>query len=132
MAVHVKHSWNLRTRAPCPLYRLPIAPYRLRQTTNKGEATRAGKTNGMAHCRRTDRRKGRRLMDRFLICAAFHIIASRHHGGQWSKGYAKLSQLARIGYSPGLGSWEKQRGSEERAAAARLLSKRRREIRLQW
>jgi len=71
-------------------------------------------------------------MDRFLICAAYWICASRHHSGQWSRGYAKLSQLARIGYNPGLASWENERGSEERAAAARLLARRRREIRLEW
>jgi hypothetical protein len=71
-------------------------------------------------------------MDRFLICAAYWIIASRYHTGQSSKGYEKLSQLSRIGYDPGLASWDKQRGSEEREAAARLLARRRREIRLQW
>jgi len=66
------------------------------------------------------------------ICAAYWIVASRHHTGQSSKGYAKLSQLARIGYSPGLATWEKQRDSEERQAAASLLARRRRDIRLQW
>ncbi len=48
------------------------------------------------------------------------------------KGYAKLSQLSRMGYNPGLASWEKERGSDERNAAAELLRRRRREIRLQW
>jgi hypothetical protein len=71
-------------------------------------------------------------MDRFLICAACWIVASRRHSGQWSKGYAKLSQLARMGYNPGPASWEHERGSEERSAAARLLPKRRQEIRLEW
>ena len=71
-------------------------------------------------------------MDRLTVCAAFHIIASRHHSGQWSKGYAKLSQLARMGYNPGLGNWAEERGSEERQAAAALLRRRRREIRLLW
>lgn len=71
-------------------------------------------------------------MDRLLICAAYWIVANRHHSGQSSKGYAKLSQLARMGYNPGLASWEHKRGSEEREAAARLLARRRREIRLQW
>ena len=51
---------------------------------------------------------------------------------QGSKGYAKLSQLSRIGYNPDLAPWENQRGSDERAAAARLLARRRREIRLEW
>jgi hypothetical protein len=71
-------------------------------------------------------------MDRFLTCAAYWIIASRYHGGQSSKGYAKLSQLARMQYDPGRASWENRRGSEERDAAARLLARQRREIRLQW
>ncbi|MGP0076212.1 MAG: hypothetical protein ACLPWF_30185 [Bryobacteraceae bacterium] len=71
-------------------------------------------------------------MDRFLTCAAYWIVASRWHTGQSSKGYAKLSQLARIHYNPGLATWASQRGSEERAAAASLLARRRREIRLQW
>jgi hypothetical protein len=71
-------------------------------------------------------------MDRMLTCAAYWIVASRYHSGQWSKGYAKLSQLARIHYNPGRASWENERGSEERSAAARLLARRRREIRLEW
>jgi hypothetical protein len=71
-------------------------------------------------------------MDRLLVCAAYWIVANRYHSGQASKGYSKLSQLARMGYGPGLASWEHKRGSEEREAAARLLARRRREIRLQW
>jgi hypothetical protein len=71
-------------------------------------------------------------MDRLLICAAHWIVANRYHSGQSSEGYAKLSQLARMRYNPGLASWEHKRGSEEREAAARLLARRRREIRLQW
>jgi hypothetical protein len=59
-------------------------------------------------------------------------VANRYHRGQSSKGYAKLSQLARIGYNPGLASWEHQRGSGERQAAAWLLARRGREIRLEW
>jgi hypothetical protein len=52
-----------------------------------------------------------RSVDRFLTCAAYWIIASRYHTGQWSKGYAKLSQLSRMGYNPGLASepWVKLR-----------------------
>jgi hypothetical protein len=72
------------------------------------------------------------FMDRLLTCAAYWIVASRHHSGQSSEGYARLSQLARIGYNPGLASWSNRRGSEERSAAASLLSRRRREIRLEW
>jgi GH24 family phage-related lysozyme (muramidase) len=71
-------------------------------------------------------------MDRLLVCAAYWIVANRYHSGQSSKGYAKLSQLARMGYRPGLASWEHNCGSEERDAAARLLARRRREIRLEW
>jgi hypothetical protein len=71
-------------------------------------------------------------MDRILICEAFHYAASQFHSGQNSKGYAKLSQLDRIGFRPGLGNAFKERGSDERNAAAALLWKRRREIRFQW
>lgn len=71
-------------------------------------------------------------MDRMVVAAAYWICASRHHSGQWSKGYEKLSQLSRIGYSPGLASWANEKHSEERQAAAALLMKRRREIRLTW
>ena len=71
-------------------------------------------------------------MDRLLTCSAYWIVASRYHTGQWGKGYEKLSQLSRMGYNPGRASWESERGSEERNAAARLLARRRREIRLEW
>jgi hypothetical protein len=64
--------------------------------------------------------------------AAYWIVASRYHTGQWSRGYAKLSQLSRMRYDPGLATWQHQHGSEERQAAAALLRKRRREIRLEW
>ena len=72
-------------------------------------------------------------MDRILICEAFDYVARRYHSGQSSKGCAKLSQLVRIGFrpSPCGHAWE-QKGSEERNAAAALLWKRRREIRLEW
>jgi hypothetical protein len=71
-------------------------------------------------------------MDRLIICAAYWIVASRYHSGQWSRGYEKLSQLSRMGYNPGLASWRNDRGSEERRAAATLLARRRHEIRLEW
>jgi hypothetical protein len=52
-------------------------------------------------------------MDRWFVAAAYYIFASRHHSGQWSKGYAKLSQLSSMGFSPGpIASWEKTKGSE--------------------
>jgi len=63
---------------------------------------------------------------------SIHIAGIRNHTGQSSKGYAKLSELARMGYNPGVASWANRRGSEERSAAAHLLAKRRREIRLEW
>jgi hypothetical protein len=53
-------------------------------------------------------------MDRITLWSAFWLIASRHHTGQNSKGYAKLPQLLRMGYRPGLASFENRRGSEER------------------
>jgi hypothetical protein len=58
-------------------------------------------------------------MDRFLICAAYWICASKFHSGQWSRGYAKLSQLSRIGYNPGRAAWANEKGSDERIAARR-------------
>src|SRR5258708_6447255 len=54
-----------------------------------------------------------RLADRFLICAA-NWTANRYHSGQSRHGHTKLSQLARMGYSPGLVSWQHKRGPEER------------------
>ncbi|SPF51068.1 hypothetical protein SBA4_4590031 [Candidatus Sulfopaludibacter sp. SbA4] len=71
-------------------------------------------------------------MDRLLICAAYWMVANRWHSGQASRGYVKLSQLSRMGYNPGLASWRSERGSDERRAAARLMARRRREIRLEW
>lgn len=71
-------------------------------------------------------------MDRFAICAAYYIIASRYHTGQDSKGYAKLSQVSRCGWQPGRGGWDRRRGSEERNAAAALLRSRRKEILTTW
>jgi hypothetical protein len=71
-------------------------------------------------------------LDRILICEAFRYVAERFHGGQNSLGYAKLCQLERIGFRPGLGNAWKQKGSDERNAAAALLRKRRHEIRLEW
>ena len=46
--------------------------------------------------------------------------------------FAKLSQLSRMGYRPGLAGWEHEKGSDERNAAAPLLWRRRQEIRLEW
>jgi hypothetical protein len=71
-------------------------------------------------------------MDRILICQAFSYVASHYHHGQASKGYAKLSQLSRIGFRPGLGNGFREKGSDERNATAALIKKRRKEIRLEW
>jgi hypothetical protein len=70
-------------------------------------------------------------MDRFEICAAYYLVASRWHSGQWSKGYRKLSQAVRLGFKPGP-IFGERKGSEERNAAAALLWSRRREIRRTW
>jgi hypothetical protein len=56
------------------------------------------------------------------------------HGGtaaRRAKATQSSSQLARMGYEPGLATSERQRDSDQRQAAA-LLRKRRREIRLEW
>jgi hypothetical protein len=49
-----------------------------------------------------------------------------------SRGYEKLCQVYRLGYSEGLGNAWNTKGSDERNAAAALLWKKRREIRLHW
>ena len=41
--------------------------------------------------------------DRFDICAAYYWYGVNYHAGQASHWYAKLSQLVRMGYKPGLG-----------------------------
>ena len=69
-------------------------------------------------------------MDRYLITAAYYLIASDYHSGQWSKGYRKLSQTSRMGFRPSPLGFAK--GSEERNAAADLLRLRRREIARTW
>jgi hypothetical protein len=69
-------------------------------------------------------------MDRFMICSAFYIVAERYHSGQWSKGYSVLSRLARLRFQPAR-SYDRKY-SEERSEAARLLWKRRREIKENW
>ena len=40
-------------------------------------------------------------MTRFEVVAAYYLVASRYHSGQWSKGYRKLSQCVRLGFRPG-------------------------------
>lgn len=71
------------------------------------------------------------MTDRFEVCAAYYIVASRWHSGQWSKGYAKLSQLSRMGYRPSL-SVQDASDPEARSAAACLLWNKRREIKRTW
>lgn len=70
-------------------------------------------------------------MDRFEICAAYYLVASRYHSGQWSKGYRKLSQADRLGFHPGP-MFGQCKGSDERNAAASLLWAKRREIAREW
>ena len=67
--------------------------------------------------------------DRMTVVAAYYLIASRYHSGQWSKGYRKLSQCDRLGFRPGL-SFEQD--PDVRDAAAALLRARRHEIRRTW
>lgn len=68
-------------------------------------------------------------MDRYLIKAAYAIVAQRWHSGQWSKGYEKLC-IAMRGLRLPDSAYRK--GSEERSEAARLLFARRREIKREW
>jgi hypothetical protein len=68
--------------------------------------------------------------DRFAIVAAYYLVASERHSGQWSTGYRKLSQCCRLGFRPGLGNLRDDEQIREHAAA--LLWKRRREIRKHW
>lgn len=70
------------------------------------------------------------MFDRFQICEAYFIVASRWHSGQGSKGYAILSRLTRMGYCPR--PMEPRRGDDVRNAAAALLWNRRREVRATW
>ena len=41
------------------------------------------------------------LNDRFDRYGALYLLCSRHHSGQWSRGYRLLSRLVTAGYSPG-------------------------------
>lgn len=40
--------------------------------------------------------------DRFDICEAWYVFASLWHGGKGSWLYAKLGQLDRLGFKPGI------------------------------
>ena len=68
-------------------------------------------------------------MDRFYIVAAYYLIASRYHSGQWSKGYRILSRCDRMGFRPGPAF---DQDPEIRRHATDLLRKRRREIVRHW
>lgn len=56
------------------------------------------------------------MTDRFDLYGALWLFCSRHHSGQWSRGYRILSRLCSAGYKPGLGlsngrfETEEQRG----------------------
>jgi hypothetical protein len=45
---------------------------------------------------------GSAYFDRFDICEAHYLYASHYHTGQFSPIYAKLGQLDRLGFRPGL------------------------------
>lgn len=70
------------------------------------------------------------MFDRIAICAAYHLVASHYHSGQWSKGYLILDRLDRLGFRPSPLSPAK--GSDTRNDAATLIWKRRSEIRREW
>ncbi len=42
------------------------------------------------------------MCDRLDRYGALYILCTRHHSGQWSRGYRLLSRLTLRGYSPGL------------------------------
>jgi hypothetical protein len=67
--------------------------------------------------------------DRFLIVAAYAYVAERYHSGQWSKGYRKLSQCARMRFHAGANLYQDE---DVRAHVAALLWARRREIVRTW
>lgn len=69
------------------------------------------------------------MFDRFMITAAYYLIASRYHSGQSSTGYRKLCQTDRIGFRPGL---HLESDPDVRWHAAQLLRQRRREIMRHW
>ncbi len=70
------------------------------------------------------------MFDRYLVAAAYHIVASHFHSGQWSNGYMVLCRTERMGLK--LADSAYRRDSEERAEAARLLWSRRAEVRRSW
>ena len=40
------------------------------------------------------------MWNRFDICDAYYLIGRDYHGGQWSKEYAILGRLYKLGYKP--------------------------------
>ncbi len=67
---------------------------------------------------------------RFDVIAAYYLIASAYHSGQWSKGYRKLSQCFRLGLGGNLDALDHDESA--RMHASQLLWKRRRQIRKDW
>jgi hypothetical protein len=53
---------------------------------------------------RPDWYDGTELEYRFDLYGALHMLCSRWHSGQWSRGYRILSRLYLAGYRPGLSS----------------------------
>lgn len=62
------------------------------------------------------------LYARFNLYGALYLFCSRHHSGQFSRGYRILSRLIRAGYKPGLTIQNNQFESVEQARIyAKLL-----------
>lgn len=59
-------------------------------------------------------------MNRFDLYGALWLLCSRHHSGQWSRGYRILSRL-RAQYSPGLSLQSGRFESEEQRDLYRHL-----------
>ena len=60
-------------------------------------------------------------MDRFDICDAYYVFATLRHGGQFTREYAYLGRLVRMGYKPGLSAQQGKLTSEGARAVYRGL-----------
>lgn len=61
------------------------------------------------------------MNDRFDLYGALWAFCSRHHSGQWSRGYRILSRLIIAGYRPGMGLQSGRFESEEQRGIYREL-----------
>lgn len=69
------------------------------------------------------------MNDRFDLYGALYLLCSRHHSGQWSRGYRILSRLSLAGYRPGLSvSSGKRFESPEQRAMYKVLLKYRKSL----